>query len=114
MSVCFSMPNGKLMNPERFGELFTRHARRARVASFRPYDLRHTCASLLFGGGDESNPGKKWSVAEVAQQLGHSIEVCARRYLHIVQNPIYRDMSIERVFEHARAVAIEERPYIPS
>jgi integrase len=106
----FLNAKGKLMNGERLSELFGRHARKASVPPFRAYDQRHTCASLLFGGGDESNPGKKWSIAEVASHLGHSIEVCARRYLHIIKNPLYRDMPIELVFEHARAKALEENP----
>jgi integrase len=42
----------------------------------RPYDLRHSFASLLFHEGR--------SVVYVARQLGHSTAVCMRTYGHVV------------------------------
>jgi integrase len=41
----------------------------------RPYDLRHSFVSLLIWEGR--------SVAEVAEQAGHSVETCSRDYVHV-------------------------------
>lgn len=41
---------------------------------FRPYDLRHTCASLMIDAG--------CPVTEVAAQLGHSPQTCLTTYAH--------------------------------
>lgn len=46
--------------------------------SFTPYDLRHTCASLMIATGRP--------VPEVAEQLGHSIEVNVRTYQHLLES----------------------------
>ena len=43
----------------------------------RPYDLRHSYASLLFHEGR--------SVVYVARQLGHSTAVCMRTYGHVIE-----------------------------
>lgn len=43
----------------------------------RPYDLRHTYVSLLIAEGR--------SIAEVADQAGHSPEECARTYIHVFE-----------------------------
>jgi integrase len=42
----------------------------------RPYDLRHSAASLWISGGAP--------VTEVAQQLGHSPAVCLNTYAHLI------------------------------
>lgn len=42
----------------------------------RPYDLRHTAATLMIAAG--------WTVAEVAYQLGHSISESMRTYQHLL------------------------------
>ena len=43
----------------------------------RPYDLRHSFASLLFVEG--INP------AEIAEQLGHSLQVLLNTYTHVIE-----------------------------
>jgi integrase len=52
-------------------------ARAAGVDSARPYDLRHSLASLLFAEGQ--NP------AEIAEQLGHSLETLLSTYVHVIE-----------------------------
>ena len=47
------------------------------VAS-RPYDLRHSFASLLFA--------EQTNAAEVAEQLGHSPQVLLNTYLHVIED----------------------------
>ena len=37
---------------------------------FTPYDLRHSCASLMIAAGRP--------IAEVADHLGHGVDACAR------------------------------------
>jgi integrase len=48
----------------------------AGIAYQRPYDCRHSFASLLFHEGR--------SVVYVARQLGHSTAVCMRTYGHVI------------------------------
>lgn len=43
----------------------------------RPYDLRHSFASLLFVEG--INP------AEIAEQLGHSLQMLLSTYTHVIE-----------------------------
>jgi integrase len=49
----------------------------AGLAYQRPYDCRHSFASLLFHEGR--------SVVYVARQLGHSTAVCMRTYAHVIE-----------------------------
>lgn len=51
-------------------------AREIGVASPRPYDLRHSLASLLFAEG--MNP------AEIAEQMGHSLQTLLSVYVHVI------------------------------
>lgn len=46
------------------------------AGDFVPYDLRHTCASLMIAAGRP--------IAEVADHLGHGVDVCARTYAHAI------------------------------
>lgn len=88
--------------------------RAAGLPKFRPYDLRHTAASLLHAGGDEERPGNGWAVSEIARHLGHSIEVCARTYLHAFKSPSrYRGVPIEQVIAECRAEALTALPGEP-
>lgn len=48
----------------------------AGVTLLPPHSLRHTCASLAFV--------RRVPVADVAKQLGHSAETCARVYQHFI------------------------------
>ena len=63
---------------------------------FRPYDLRHTCATLLIYSG--------WIVNEVAEQLGHNDPgFTARTYQHTFKNARKRrGVSIEAAIAAAR------------
>ena len=47
------------------------------VENPRPYDLRHSLASLLFAEG--RNP------AEIAEQLGHSLQTLLGTYTHVLE-----------------------------
>jgi integrase len=49
----------------------------AKLAYQRPYDLRHSFASLPFHEGR--------SVVYVARQLGHSAELTIRTYGHVIE-----------------------------
>ena len=51
--------------------------RRRWVGDFTPYDLRHTCASLMIAAGRP--------IAEAADHLGHGVDVCARTYAHAIE-----------------------------
>jgi integrase len=57
----------------RFGELLAA----AGVAQARPYDLRHSFASLLLHEGRD--------VIYVARQLGHGAELTLRTYGHVIE-----------------------------
>jgi integrase len=111
-------PSGGVFVSE-LGKKLTSHdvwgmIRRATAASkmkpFAPYDLRHTCASLLHAGGDSSRPGVGWSIGEVAAHLGHSIEVCSRIYVHVFKHSRYRGVPIEEIYANARAAALQALP----
>lgn len=63
------------MRPERYGELFQKHARDAGLPRIRLHDLRHTTASLLHSLGQPP--------AACAKYLGHTTEVYLRIYAHL-------------------------------
>lgn len=52
----------------------------------RWYDLRHTCATSLLAGWW----GRKWSLDEVRQMLGHSTVRMTERYAHLVDDSLQR------------------------
>lgn len=52
-------------------------AREVGLSEFVPYDLRHTAASLMIAAGRP--------ITEVAAQLGHSPQVCAGTYAHLIE-----------------------------
>lgn len=52
----------------------------------RFYDLRHTCATSLLAGWW----GRKWSMDEVRQILGHSSIKVTERYAHLVDDTLRR------------------------
>jgi integrase len=76
-------------------------ARRAGLPSSRPYDLRHSFVSLLIWEGR--------SVAEVAEQAGHSIETCSRDYVHVFKDyePARRVTAAEQI-QRARAALLRQ------
>lgn len=47
-----------------------------RLGIARPYDLRHSYASLRFA--ERANP------AEIAEEMGHSLEVLFSTYAHVI------------------------------
>ena len=74
--------------------------RRAGLAYFRTYDLRHTCATLLLYEGRTVN--------EVADHLGHADPgFTARTYAHMM-----REASKRRRVPIARAIAAARRPLV--
>lgn len=52
----------------------------------RWYDLRHTCATSLLAGWW----GRKWSIDEVRQMLGHSSIKVTERYAHLIDDTLRR------------------------
>ncbi len=52
----------------------------------RWHDLRHTCASSLVSG----LWGRRWSLEEVREMLGHSSIVVTQRYAHLAESAITR------------------------
>ncbi len=47
------------------------------IEAGRPYDLRHSFASLLFS--EQMNP------AEIAEQMGHSLTTLLTTYTHVLE-----------------------------
>ena len=76
-------------------------AERAGLHLARPYDLRHSFVSLLIWEGR--------TVAEVAEQAGHSVETCSRDYVHVFKDydPDNRISAAERI-RRARAAIAED------
>ena len=66
-------------------------AKRAGLTAPRPYDLRHSFVSLLIWEGR--------SIAEVAEQAGHSVETCSRDYVHVFKDydPARRVTAAEQI-----------------
>jgi integrase len=79
----------------------------AGIASARPYDLRHSFASLLLHEGR--------SVIYVARQLGHGAEMTLRTYGHVIDEledtpSIPAEDAIKAAREAGKAEATEEPP----
>jgi integrase len=74
---------------------FTPAAKAAGLEGLRPYDLRHSFASLQFAEG--INP------AEIAGQLGHSLAMLLSTYTHVIENLRGRpSASAETLIRQAR------------
>jgi integrase len=58
--------------------IFKPAAEQVGLGGMRPYDLRHSLASLLFAEG--RNP------VEIADQLGNMVETLMSTYLHIIED----------------------------
>jgi len=68
----------------------------AGIVSRRPYDLRHSLASLLFA--EQRNP------AEIAEYMGHSVQVLLSTYVHVIEELRGRErVSAEEEIRAARA-----------
>lgn len=79
--LIFPARDGRPVKRSAWGSFSQRPFKKAREAAglptvFRPYDLRHTCASIMLASGT--------ALPEVARQLGNSVEVCASTYSHLV------------------------------
>ncbi len=67
----------------------------------RPYDLRHTAASLYAAAG--------WNHLEIARQLGHSPEESVRTYQHLLDQSQGRDRrTIDEWILEARADSVPD------
>jgi integrase len=64
--------------------------KRVVTSDHKPYDLRHTNASILIHSG--------LNIIEVASRLGHSIPVCQKVYLHLFADAADVDTSKEEEF----------------
>jgi integrase len=72
----------------------------ARVKKARWHDLRHTCASSLIAGWW----GRKWTIEEVKEFLGHSSSQITARYAHLagtVLEEAARETIVTPKAEHA-------------
>lgn len=63
----------------------------------RPYDLRHTAASLYAAAG--------WTAVEIAHQLGHSPTESQRTYQHLIQSDSRERGSVNDYIREARGLA---------
>ena len=73
----------------------------AQLGSVRPYDLRHTFASLLLAEGR--------AIHYVAEQLGHSAEMTLRTYGHVIAE--YRErqaIDAEAEIRNARRELLDQ------
>jgi integrase len=84
---------------------FQGRAGKANVKNVSPYDLRHTCASLLAAAG--------WNHLEIARQLGHSPETSVRVYQHLIRTDFGERLPIDRWITEARTELAGE-PDVPS
>ena len=67
--------------------------------SFRPYDLRHTAASLYAAAG--------WNHLRIANQLGHSPEVSVRVYQHLLdRNERGAGLTVDQMIERVRTISV--------
>ena len=76
-ALLFPMRDGKPWSKARYRNWRRRTFRRAAGDGVRPYDLRHSFASLLFA--ERRNP------REIAEQLGHSPQTLPSTYVHVVE-----------------------------
>jgi integrase len=95
-------PAQGLVFPRQDGEAWTEHdygnwRRRVfrQITAIRPYDLRHTFASLLIWEGQP--------ITYVAQQLGHSPQTCLATYAHVMDG-VEANVPAEEAIRSARAV----------
>ncbi len=51
----------------------------------RWHDLRHTCASFLLSGV----VGRRWSMAELKEMLGHASVTTTERYAHFARSALF-------------------------
>ena len=76
-------------------------ARAGITRKVRWHDLRHTCASALVAGWW----GRRWTLDEVREHLGHTSHTTTARYAHLADSAIKR-AAAETVEPLGRAVAL--------
>ncbi|CAN5504240.1 hypothetical protein BH20ACT19_BH20ACT19_09130 [soil metagenome] len=85
--------------------VFRPAAERAGVDVGRPYDLRHTWASLLIQEG-------RLTLVEIAEQMGHSTQTLLSTYAHVIAELSGEQRPVEDFIREARspAGAAHKRP----
>ena len=97
--LIFRMDDGRPWTDTAYRNWRTRRflpaAKAAGLDGLRPYDLRHSFASLLFLEG--VNP------AEIAEQLGHSLQMLLSTYTHVIEELRGQErQSAEALIKRAR------------
>lgn len=83
-------------------QVFGEAAEAVGLDGLRPYDLRHSLASLLFA--ERTNP------AEIAEQMGHSPQTLLGTYTHVIEDLRGRDSeSAEELIRRARERMFSKR-----
>lgn len=97
-------PKGKDEETKRErGRCFKRAAEEAGLGTtLKPYDLRHTAATLYAAAG--------WTSVEIGHQLGHSPEMSQRTYQHLLDTKPGERRSVEDYIAEARGVAPTSGP----
>ena len=103
--------DGRLVSPTRRGVAWTEVAwrqlapagvrargRAAGVVGARPYDLRHSAASLWLHEGR--------TIVEVATWMGHSGQMALSTYLHVMSDLGDERLSAEQTIRRARAALV--------
>jgi integrase len=87
--------------------IFTPAAQALWPANMRPYDLRHSFASLLFVEG--INP------AEIAEQMGRSLQMLLGTYTHVIEELRGgKRQSAEELIKQAREEMLTQSSYAGS
>ena len=66
------------------------------MAGGRPYDLRHTWASLLIQEG-------RMTLVEIAEQMGHSTQTLLSTYAHVIAELSGDQRPVEDLIREARS-----------
>jgi hypothetical protein len=70
-------------------------AEKANVGVTRPYELRHTWASLLIQEG-------KLTLIEIAAQMGHSVQTLLNNYAHVIAELSGTHRPVEELIREAK------------
>jgi integrase len=77
--LLWPLPRGSRRDDTRLIRRWHEYLALAKVRDARIYDLRHTCASSLAAGWW----GRRWSLLEIMEALGHSSIAITMRYAHL-------------------------------
>lgn len=78
-ALMWPLPRGSRRDDTRLIRRWHEYLALAKVHDARIYDLRHTCASSLAAGWW----GRRWSLLEIKEALGHSSIAITMRYAHL-------------------------------